>query len=174
MNKLISFSGLLSFLFALMISVLIPSCENMKNDPLYVGIWQFNETIGSDNLVYNTTRTLKLTKRSYEEIYVIRRENAVTISALYGMRGNLLSGHSSFTFSLKELGTCVKDEMDMCTEEVRFYGPGSSHYDENIMYYQREVKCEMEADQFRLLLVRDLNNDGDTDDSGENVLFERI
>lgn len=146
----------------------------MKDDPLYVGTWQYNETKSSDDLVYNTTRTLKLTKRSYEEIYIIKRQNAGTISAIYGMKGNLNASHSCYIFSLKELGTCVRDELEMCIEEVIFYGPGTSYYEENIKYYEIEVKCEIEADESNLLLIRDLNNDGDTDDHGENIEFVRI
>lgn len=159
---------------SLAVSALFNSCESLKDDPAYVGTWQFTETITSDNLVYNTTRTLKLTRRAFEEIYVIRRENSPTISAIYGMSGNIKTSHTSYIFHLQALGTCVRDEMDICTEEVVFYGPGTSHFDENIQYYSTEVTCEIEADQFRLLLIRDLNNDQDTDDQGENIEFEKI
>ncbi|MDY0100001.1 MAG: hypothetical protein RBR81_12445 [Bacteroidales bacterium] len=150
------------------------SCESLKDDPAYAGTWQYKETITSDNLVYNTTRTLVLTRRTFEEIYVIERENPPVISAIFGMSGDIRTSHTSFIFTLKALGTCVKDEMDMCTEEVAFYGPGTSHFDENIQYYSTEVPCEIDADQFRLRLVRDLNNDQDTEDQGEDIEFERI
>lgn len=155
-------------------SVFLDSCESLKDDPEYVGTWLFTETITTDNLVYNTTRTLKLTKRTFEEIYVIKRENSGIISAIFGMSGDIRTSHTSYIFNLKELGTCIRDELEMCTEEVAFYGPGTSHFDENIQYYSTTVICEIEADQFRLLLIRDLNNDQDTDDQGENIEFERI
>ncbi len=154
--------------------MLLISCESLKDDPVYAGTWQCKETITSDNLVYNTTRTLILTRNTFEEIYVIKRENSPAISAIFGTSGDIRTNHTSYIFILKALGTCVKDEMDMCTEEVAFCGPGTSHFDENIQYYSVEVPCKIEADEFRLRLVRDLNNDRDTEDQGEDIEFERI
>ncbi len=156
------------------ITVIFSSCDSIKGDPLYAGKWQITETINSDNIVYNTVRTLELTKRSFKEIYVIRRESTGKISAIYGMSGNVKVSHSSYIFYLEELGTCVRDEMDICTEEISFFGPGTSYYDENILFYEKAVRCEMEADDTHLWLVRDINNDGDTTDPGEELQFERV
>ncbi len=90
--------------------LLLISCESLKDDPAYAGTWQCKETITSDNLVYNTTRTLIPTKKTFEEIYVIKRENSPAISAIFGTNGDIRINQTSYIFSLKALGTCVKDE----------------------------------------------------------------
>ena len=72
--------------------LLIPSCESLRKDPEFIGTWQFTEKITSDDLVFNTTRTLILTENSYEETYTIQRENSAVISSVIGTKGNLRNG----------------------------------------------------------------------------------
>jgi hypothetical protein len=150
------------------------SCQSFKDDPLFVGTWQYKAVVMTDNLVFNTTRTLTLTKQTYEETYVIERQDDETISAIIGLKGDLLISHSDLTFMLKELGTCVKDLSDRCTDEVDWYGQSTQYWTDNIRYFRQQVKGDFEADDTTLRLRRDMNNDGDNDDSGEDIEFERI
>ncbi len=158
----------------LVLPLLSPSCKSIKEDPLYLGTWQFKDKIQSGDLVFNTTRTLTLTRHSYEETYIIQRDNSSTISAVYGTKGDLLVSHSVMTFILKEIGTCIKDASDKCTSAVQFFGPGTQFYTDNIQYYKSAVVGDFEADENNLWLTRDSNGDGDTEDSGENIEFTRI
>lgn len=153
---------------------ILPSCENQKKDPEFVGTWQFTENITSNELVYNTTRTIILTRNSYEETYLIQRENSGIISAIVGTKGDLSQAHSTLTFSLKELGKCALDESDACTDDVQWFGQGTDYFNDNIKYFETEVAGEFEVNGKTLRLVRDLNNDGDLEDTGEDVTFTMI
>jgi len=171
MNKLL-FIFLIPIL--LFIIFLIPSCENLKNEPEYIGKWQMSEKITADEIVYSNTRTLVLTRNTYEEVYVIKRENSTSITAIIGTAGTLVTSHSNLIFNLEELGRCVLDERDVCTDVVQWFGPGSGYYTENIMYFEAEVAGEFEVAGNTLRLIRDLNNDDDLEDTGEDVTFTLI
>jgi hypothetical protein len=167
---------IINFCFLLLISafLLLPSCLSLKNDPDFVGTWQFNEKITSDDLVFNTTRTLVLTKNSYEETYTIQRENAIVISAILGTRGNITMAHSTLIFELKELGTCTLDESEICTGSVQWFGEGTRYWTDNIVYFKKTITGVFEVTGTTLRLTRDLNRDGDYEDTGEDVTFEMI
>jgi hypothetical protein len=162
------------FLSDTLLVLLIQSCENQKKDPEYVGTWEFSEKITSNELVYNTTRTINLTRNSYEETYLIQRENSGIISAIVGTRGDLSQAHSTLTFSLNELGKCVRDESDACTDDIQWFGQGTEYFNDNIKYFEAEVAGEFQVNGNTLRLVRDLNNDGDQEDTGEDVTFTMI
>jgi hypothetical protein len=164
---------LLRTLFLLIIPVVIPSCQEKEKD-LFIGNWQYNEIVTSGDVIYSTIRTLQLTKNTYEETYVVRREAKGAVSEIIGTRGSLVIGHSSLEFELKELGTCARDSVDACTSEVAWYVEGSQYWTDNIQYFSLVVKGEFQADGTTLILTRDLNNDGDTLDDGEHVEFHRI
>jgi hypothetical protein len=174
MNKHIKDSILFLLFVVYLLTLIITSCESLKKDPDYIGTWQFNEKINIDNLVYNTTRTLKLTKNTYEETYMIQRENSGTISAIIGTRGSLGLAHTSLLFTLEEIGTCLPDELEVCTEDVQWYGEGTQYWLDNIPYFEKKVAGEYEVNETTLLLTRDLNNDGDIEDTGEDITFEMI
>jgi len=164
-------------LFSILIffmSLIIPSCESFKKDPEFVGTWQFSEKINSDNLVFNTTRTIILTKNSYEETYTIQRENAAVISVILGTRGNIALTHSTLIFELKELGTCTLDESEICTGNVQWFGEGTRYWTDNIIYFKKTITGVFEVIGTTLRLTRDLNLDGDYEDTGEDVTFEMI
>jgi len=165
------------FLFVLipvsLFALFILSCESLNKDA-YTGTWEYTEKITSDELVYNNVRTITLTKSDYEETYVIRRENSGTIVSIIGTRGDLDQSHSNLTFSLKELGTCGRDESDFCTENIEWYGQGTDYYNDNINYFAVTVTGKFEVAGSTLRLIRDLNEDGDTEDTGEDVTFEMI
>lgn len=163
-----------SIIILLLITFFIPSCESMKNDPEFIGTWMYTEKITSNGLVYNTSRSMKLTRNSYEETYVIQRENSVTVSAILGTRGDLALTHSNLTFILEELGTCTLDDSDVCTGEVSWYGEGTWYWRDNIQYFEKTVAGEYEVDGATLWLIRDLNNDGDMEDTGEDIIFEKV
>lgn len=156
------------------VSLIIPSCEFLKKDPDFIGTWQFSEKITSDNLVFNTTRTLELTKNSYEETYTIQRENAAVISAILGTRGNIAMNHSTLIFELKELGTCTLDESEICSGSVQWFSEGTQYWTDNIVYFKKTIIGVFEVIGNTLKLTRDLNLDGDYDDTGEDVTFEMI
>jgi len=152
----------------------IPACDKFKNDPQFIGTWQFSEQITADDIVYSTTRTLTLARSSWEETYVIKRQGSADISAIIGTRGKLGMSHTSLVFYLDELGTCVQDEMDKCTEQVEWYGEGTAYWNLNIQYFEKAVPAEYEVKDNLLTLRRDLNNDDDYNDTGENVTFQMI
>ena len=161
-------------LLVLVISFMITSCEGLIKDHDYVGTWQFSEQISSDNLLYNTTRTIILEKNSYEETYIIQRENSSVISAIIGTSGNLKMSHSTIIFELKELGTCDLDESEICTGDVLWYGEGTQYWIDNIPYFEKTVTGVFEVTGTSMHLTRDLNGDGDYEDTGEDVTFEMI
>jgi uncharacterized membrane protein len=174
MNKLIKGPILSLLLIVSLFTLLITSCESLKKDLEYIGTWQFTEKITTDDLVYNTTRTLKLTKNTYEETYVIQRENSATISAIIGTRGSLGLTHTNLVFTLEEIGTCALNESEACTGDVQWYGEGTQYWLDNILYFEKKVSGEYEVNETTLRLTRDLNNDGDIEDTGEYVTFEML
>ena len=155
-------------------SFLFTSCESWKKDPRFIGDWQYTEKIAADDLVYNTIRTIKLTKNTYEETYVIQRENSDAISAIIGTRGDLGLTHTNLIFTLEEIGTCALDESEACTEDVLWYRAGTQYWTNNISFFERTVVGEYEIIENNLWLIRDLNNDGDSEDTGEDVKFEML
>jgi hypothetical protein len=157
-----------------LITIIIPSCESLSKDPEFIGTWQFTEKITSDNLVYNTTRTLILSENSYEETYTIKRENSALISSIIGTKGNLGMARSNLIFELKELGTCALDNSEICTGNVQWYGEGTQYWTDNIVYFKKTVTGVFEVIGNTLRLTRDLNRDFDYEDSGEDVTFEKI
>jgi len=161
----------LTLIFSLLL--LTDSCENQGN-PLFVGTWQFTESVNADNLVFNTTRTLVLTKRTYEETYRVERVDPGTISQIIGTKGDLVTTHSGMVFQLNQLGECEKDELEICTGNVVWHSEGSNYWNENIIFFKPVVPGEFEAGETTLWLRRDLNTDGDTDDAGEDITFERV
>lgn len=164
----------LYLLLIFIISLFIPSCESLRKDPEFVGTWQFRKKITSDDLVFNTTRTLILTKNSYEEIYTIQRENSTVISAILGTRGNIALTHSTLIFELKELGTCTLNASEICTGSVQWFGEGTRYWTDNIVYFKKTVTGVFEVTGTKLRITRDLNLDGDYEDTGEDVTFEMI
>ncbi len=164
----------LALLIPCLISILLTSCENSKNDPLFAGTWQFTETINTDGLVFNTVRTIVLTRKSYEETYSVQRENSASFSEIIGTRGDLVLTHSSMVFQLKALGACIRDASDICTGTVQWYSEGSGYWTDNIPFFKETIPGEFEADETTLRLMRDLNTDGDTLDAGEDVVFEKV
>ncbi|OFY62381.1 MAG: hypothetical protein A2V46_14135 [Bacteroidetes bacterium RBG_19FT_COMBO_42_7] len=174
MVKFIKDPLLLLLLIVTSAALLFTSCESWKKDPRFIGDWQFIEKITADNLVYNTTRTIKLTKNTYEETYVIQRENSAAISAIIGTRGDLGLTHTNLIFTLEEIGTCALDELEACTEDVLWYGAGTQYWTNNISFFERTVVGEYEIIENTLWLIRDLNNDGDSEDAGEDVRFEML
>jgi hypothetical protein len=160
----------------IIVSLFIPSCKSLKSDPDFVGTWQFTEKITSNDLVFNTTRTIVLTKTSYEETYTIQRENSTVISATMGTRGNVAVTHSKLVFDLREIGTCVLDQSEACTGNVQWYGEGTQYWTDNMTSYQKQKKVigVFEVTGTTLRLTRDLNNDSDYEDTGEDVIFEMI
>jgi len=161
-------------LLVLVISFMITSCEGLIKDPDYVGTWQLSKQISVDNLVYNTTRTIIFTKNSYEETYIIQRENSSVISAIIGTGGPLKVSHSTMIFELNELGTCNLNESKICTGEVLWYGEGTLYWIDNILYFEKTVSGVFEVTGTTMHLTRDLNGDGDYEDTGEDVTFEMI
>jgi len=158
----------------LFIPLFIPSCESLSKDPEFIGTWQFTEKITSDDLVFNTTRTLILTKNSYEETYTIQRENSAVISSIIGTKGNLGMARSNLIFELKELGTCAPDNSEICTGNVQWYGEGTQYWTDNIVYFKKTVTAVFEVIGNTLRLTRDLNRDFDYEDTGEDVTFDKI
>jgi hypothetical protein len=56
---------------------------------------------------------------------------------------------------------------------VEWFDKGTPTYNDYIQYIRESFTAEFEADQDYLRLIRDMNNDGDTEDTGEDIEFER-
>jgi hypothetical protein len=164
--KIIYISLLLSVL------LLMASCEKNK-DPLYVGTWEYKTKIYAGDLTFNTTRTLILTKNTYQEVYLIQLDNSTTISAILGTRGDLTVKGNKMTFKMNAVGECIKDTENKCTSDVEWFDRGSPTYNDYIQYIRESFTAEFAADENYLWLMRDMNNDGDTEDAGEDIEFER-
>lgn len=152
----------------------MPSCDWFKEDPLYLGTWQNTEKLYVGDITYNATTTLKLTESTFEEIYVLKRDNSSEVSSLLGMKGTLEIKGDEMTFRLTAIGDCVEDNQQNCTSAVEWFQKGSSTYNTYIQYLKETIKGDFEADENYLWLVRDRNLDGDTDDSGEDMEFDRL
>lgn len=162
------------YIFVVLLIFFFNSCEVFRDDPDYIGMWQFSEQISADDLVFNTTRTIILNKNSYEETYIIQRQNSQVISAIIGSRGNLKTSHSTMIFELTGLGTCDLDESEVCTGDILWYTEGSQYWINNIIYFKKTVSGVYEITGKTMHLTRDLNADGDYEDTGEDVMFEMI
>ncbi|MCX6262281.1 MAG: hypothetical protein NTY95_15865 [Bacteroidia bacterium] len=174
MIRFIRYTALFILIIVSFFILIIPSCDSLNKDPEFIGTWQFTEKITSNDLVFNTTRTLILTKNSYEETYTIQRENSAVISSIIGTRGNLEMVRSNLIFELKELGTCTLNESEICTGSVQWFGEGTQYWTDNIVYFKKIVTGVFEVTGTTLRLTRDLNRDGDYEDTGEDVIFELI
>jgi hypothetical protein len=160
---------------AILLSILLlPSCEKGSGDTRYRGTWINNDTIVADQISYITSRTLTLTDDSYTEVYVISRESTGSIIMVLGLKGGLSVKNNRLTFKLKELGTCVRDVAERCTGDVEWYGSDTSYYTENIDFFRLTVEGEYEVEGESLLITRDMNGDGDNEDTGEDLVFTRI
>lgn len=157
-----------------LISLTLTTCDRLKDDPLYAGSWQYKDKLYVGDFTYNTTRTLILTKTTYEEIYVIQRDNSSTITTVLGLKGGIEVSGSEMTFRLNAVGECVKDASQNCTSAVQWFAKGSATYNTYIQYLQETIYGEFEAGEDYLWLVRDMNNDGDTEDTDEDIEFDRI
>lgn len=151
----------------------LTSCSKIK-DPVFAGTWLFTEQINADGLILNTTRTMILSQHSYEETFLVQREGSATVSEIIGTKGDLITTHSGLVFELNELGACKRDLSDNCTGNVEWYSEGSEYWDQNIPYFKLIVPGEFHVNGNTLWLVRDLNNDGDSEDAGENITFQRF
>lgn len=174
MKTIKNYGSLIGLTVLLIVSSIIPSCESLKEDPAYAATWEYKDKLYAGELTYNTTRTLTLTKTTYMEVYVIQRDNSSAVVTILGLKGDVSVKDNKMTFTLKELGACVKDAQDKCTSSVQWYGPGTQYYTDNIQYFRQTIVAEFEADEDYLWLVRDTNSDGDTEDTGEDIEFDRI
>ena len=174
MIRSIKYTALFILIIVSSFILIISSCDSLNKDPEFIVTWQFTEKITSNDLVYNTTRILVLTENSYEETYTIQRENSAVISVILGTRGKIAMTHSTLVFELKELGTCTLNESEICTGSVQWFGEGSQYWTDNIVYFKKTVTGVFEVTGTTLRLTRDLNRDGDYEDTGEDVTFEKI
>jgi len=151
----------------------LTSCEKLKKDPLYVGTWEFSTLVTAGDLTFNTTRTLILTKKTYQEVYVIQLDNSPDISSILGTRGDLTVSKNKMGFTMNAVGECIKDTENKCTSDVEWFDKGTPTYNDYIQYIRESFTAEFEADQDYLRLIRDMNNDGDTEDTGEDIEYTR-
>jgi hypothetical protein len=152
----------------------VPSCDWFREDPLYVGTWQYTDKIYAGEMVFNGITTLTLTESTFEEIYVLKADNSSEIGSLLAMKGDLDVSGNEMTFRLTAVGECIRDNQQNCTASVEWFQKGSSTYSTYMQYLKETVQGEFVADEDYLWLVRDRNLDGDTEDTGEDVEFERL
>jgi hypothetical protein len=150
------------------------TCDRVKDDPYYAGTWEYKDNVYVGEFTYNSTRTLGLTATTFEEIYVMQRDNSATIATILGLKGNLEVNGSEMTFKLNAVGECVKDGQNQCTSTVEWFAKGTATYNTYIQYLRETIMGEFEASEDYLWLVRDSNNDGDTEDTGEDIYFDRL
>jgi hypothetical protein len=159
----------------LIVSVIIPSCETLKEDPLFIGTWQFKDKIYSGELVINTTHTLFITKTTFNEVLIYQRDNSSTIMTLIGLKGDIEINGNELTFKVSSFGECLKDAHDNCTSTPEWFAKGTETFNDYLsLGIQETFQGDFEADEDYLWLVRDMNNDGDTEDSMEDIEFDRI
>jgi hypothetical protein len=158
-----------------MVAVLIlPSCDWFKEDALWMGKWQYKEKIYVGDITYNTTTTLTLDESSFEEVYIIQRDNLSEITSLLGLKGTLTVKGNKMTFTLTAVGECVKNAQQNCTTAVQWFTKGSVTWNTYMQYLKETYTGEFEVDEDWLWLVCDRNKDGDTDDNGEDIEFIRL
>jgi len=153
--------------------LVMTSCERNKEDPFYIGTWEFKDKVYYGDLTFNTTRTLILTKNTYQEVYVIQLDNSPTISSILGTKGDLAVSGNKMTFNMNAVGECLKDAQNKCTSNVEWFAKGTSTYNTYIQFIRESFTGEYDADEDYLWLVRDMNNDGDTEDTGEDIEYVR-
>jgi len=174
MKKTLRFNSATSLLIIITLSVIMTRCEWFKNDPLYTGSWEYKDVVYAGDFVYNTTRTLTLTEETFREVYVMQRDNSSTIATILATKGEIEVTGNQISFTLNAVGECLKDAQDKCTSTVEWFPKGSVTYNSYMLYLEETYEGEFEADEDYLWLIRDMNNDGDTSDDGEDVEFERI
>jgi hypothetical protein len=159
----------------LVVLILLSCGSEEEEDALhYPGTWQFKDKIYSGELVFNTTRTLILTRTTYQEIYVVQRDNSSDVMTLLGLKGDISVNGNFMTFQLSAIGECVKDNTEQCTSAVQWFQKGSSTYNSYLQFVREQFTSEFYADEDSLWLIRDMNNDSDTDDPGEDIEFLRL
>ena len=157
------------------VSLIIPSCETLKDDPLYIGTWQYKDKIYSGELIINTTHTLIITKTTFHEVLIYQRDNSNTVMTLMGLKGDIEINDNEMTFKVSAFGECLKDEHDNCTSTPEWFAKGTETYNDFLsLGMQESFKGEFEADENYLWLLRDMNNDSDTEDNWEDIEFGRL
>ena len=63
---------------------------------------------------------------------------------------------------------------DICTGNVQWYSEGTRYWNDNIPYFKLIFLGSSKLVKSTLWLTRDLNTDDDTNDAGEDILFEKI
>jgi len=152
-----------------------PACDWFRADPEYIGTWQYTEKTYAGEVAINITHTLKLNEDTFEEVIIYRRDNTSTVMSLLGLKGNISVNDNEVIFTLTAIGECLKDSYDKCTATPEWFPKGSPNFNAFLLLGIAEsFDGTFEADEDYLWLVRDLNNDTDTDDDWEDIEFERI
>lgn len=174
MKKIHSDRIMLSLILILFVSS-FHSCDWFTTDPDYIGTWQYTEKGYAGEVAINITHTLKLTEGTFEEVIIYRRDNSSAVMSLLGLKGSIRVDDNEVQFTLTAIGECLKDNNDRCTTTPEWFQKGSATYNTYLSLGMSEsFEGTFEADEYYLWLVRDLNNDTDTDDDWENIEFERI
>jgi hypothetical protein len=175
MKIITGIKSLINIMILLIVSVIIPSCETLKDDPQYIGSWQYKDKIYSGELVINTTHTLILTKTTFHEVLIYQRDNSSTVMTLIGLKGDIEINGNEMTFKVSAFAECLKDASNNCTSTPEWFAKGTETYNDYLSLGMKETfQGEFEADEDYLWLVRDMNNDSDTEDSMEDIEFDRI
>jgi len=174
MEKVLSTRILLSLILLFMVSC-FHSCDWFTTDPDYVGTWQYTEKGYAGEVAINITHTLKLTEGTFEEVIIYRRDNSSAVMSLLGLKGNISVDDDEVLFTLTAIGDCLEDTFDKCTATPEWFPKGSATYNTYLsLGISESFEGTFEADEDYLWLVRDMNNDTDTDDDWEDIEFERI
>jgi hypothetical protein len=165
---------MLSLILLFMVSS-FHSCDWFRTDPDYIGKWQYTEKGYAGEVAINITHTLKLTEGTFEEIVIYRRDNSSSVMSLLGLKGNVSVDDDEVRFTLTAIGYCLKDTYDNCTANPEWFQKGSPTYNAFLsLGISESFRGTFEADEDYLWLVRDMNNDTDTDDDWEDMEFDRI
>jgi len=155
--------------------LLTQSCDRLGEDPDYIGTWQYTEKTYMGEVTVNITHTLKLTDGYFEEVIIYRRDNTSAVMTLLGLKGSISVSNDELNFTLTAVGECLKDAVNNCTATVEWFPKGSQTYNDYLTIGMSEsFSGTFEADEYYLWLVRDMNNDTDTDDDWEDIEFERL
>lgn len=174
MNKK-QFNRIRHFLPLIVLMISFPACDWFRVDPEYIGTWQYTEKTYAGDVAINITHTLKFNEDTFEEVIIYRRDNTSSVMSLLGLKGSISVDDNEVIFTLTAIGECLKDSYDNCTAIPEWFPKGSPDYNAFLsLGIVESFDGTFEADEDYLWLVRDLNNDTDTDDDWEDIEFERI
>lgn len=148
------------------------TCEEETN-PVYAGKWECIQKEYLGDFTFNITRTLILSKSGFEDIEIWKLDNSSDISSIRATKGTMAVNDDEITFTITEVGICVKNASNKCTDQIQYFPKGHTEFTNYVNAYAEIYTGEFEADEDYLYIQRDLNDDDDYDDMSEELDYDR-